>query len=160
MSNTRSPEVMNEQATTVGSTLDLADVEDQQLAAGVGDVGARAVVAQRHPVRRDVPLPQRVRLLRVGHVDRGDRLERGARRVERLAVGREAALVADAGDRAGRLQHRVSAVLADVVDRDDPRVRRRVSGHRGQQPALGVQVQRLVRRQHRRLDERVGLHGP
>ena len=110
------------------------------------------------PVRGDVALPDRVRRLRVGDVDRGDRFDRGARRVERLAVGREAALVADARHRPGRLQHRVAAVLAHVVDRDEARVGRRVAEHRGQQAALRVEVERLVRRDHRQLGQRGGLH--
>ena len=70
--------------------LDLARIEDQHVAAGgIGDVGAVAVVAQRHAVRQDVSVPDRVRRLWIGDVDRGDRLHRGARRVERLAVWRE-----------------------------------------------------------------------
>jgi hypothetical protein len=139
--------------------LDLRDVEDQQVAADVGDVGAVAVVAERHAVREHVALPDRVRLLRVRDVDGGDRLARGAGRIEGLAVRREAALVAEPRDRLGRLQHRVTAVLAHVVDRDQARIGRRVAGDRREQPALRVEVERLVRRHHGNLGQRRGLHG-
>ena len=45
-----------------------------------------------------------------------------------------------------------------VVDRDQAGVGRRVAEHRGEQPAPRVEVQRLVRREHRQLGQRVGLH--
>ena len=97
-------------------------------------------------------------VLRVGRVDRGDRLVGGRRRVEGVAVGREAALVAVAGDGRARLQDGVAAVLAGVVDRHEAGVGRRVAEHRGDQPALLVEHERLVRREHRQLGQRVGLH--
>jgi hypothetical protein len=99
-----------------------------------------------------------VRILRVGDVDRSDRLKRGARGVEGLAVGGEAALVPEARDRRLRIELRVAAVLADVVDREHPGLGGEVAVHRCEQPALLVQVQRLVRREHRQRRERVGLH--
>ena len=83
---------------------------------------------------------------------------RGARGVERLAVRREAALVAERRDQRGRVQHRVPAVGVHVVDREQSRLGGRVAVDRGQQAARPVEVQRLVRGHHRRLGERVGLH--
>ena len=44
-----------------------------------------------------------------------------------------------------RLQRRVAAVLADVVQVDETRVERRIAHVGGEQPALGVQAQRLMR---------------
>ena len=48
--------------------------------------GAVAVVAKRQAVGVFAALPDGVRLLRVCHVDRGDRLERGAGRIEGVAI--------------------------------------------------------------------------
>ena len=138
--------------------LDLARVQDQHVAAGrVGDVGAVAVVAERHAVRDDVALPEHVRVLGVAHVDRGDRRGRGAGRVVRAPVLREAALVPEARERLGELELGVAAVGVRVVERDDAGVGRRVARHRRQQAAPRVERQRLVRREHRELGQQVGL---
>ena len=140
--------------------LHLARVErDHVPAGGVGDVGAVAVVAERHAVGQDVALPDRVRRLRVGDVDGGDRLLRGPRGPEGPAVGREAALVAVAGDDPGEVEHGVTAVLGDVVERDVARVGRRVAEVGGEDAALLVDQERLVRRHHRQVVQGGRLHG-
>ena len=140
--------------------LDLARVEDDQLTVDrIGHVRAVAVVAERQAVRVHAPLPDRARMLRVRHVDRGQRLDRGAGRVERVPVGREVALVPEPRVQAGRVEHRMAAVLAR---------RRRSTTSPGSwpgcpappraDPRLRVEAQRLVRRQHRQRLQRVGLH--
>ena len=128
--------------------LDLARVEDEQALAG-GDVGAVAVVGDRQAVRVVVRARDDHRQLRVGDVDRGDvaRADRG--RVEGVAVGREARLVAEDPDRQRALQRGVAAVLVEVVEVDDAGIERRVAGHRGEQAALLVEQHRLVRGLHR-----------
>ena len=133
--------------------LDLARVEDEQALAG-GDVGAVAVVGDRQAVRVVVRGRDDHRQLRVGDVDRGDvaRADRG--RVERVAVGREAGLVAEDADRQRALQHRVAAVLVEVVEVDDPGIERGVAGDRGEQAAALVEQQRLVRGLHRGREQR------
>jgi len=83
------------------SRLDLARVEGSAcLPPGIGHVGAVAVVAQRHPVHGEVS-PARSRAGFFGSVTSiaSDRLKRRARRVEGLAVDREAALVTEPRDR-------------------------------------------------------------
>jgi hypothetical protein len=84
--------------------LDLRRVEDRHVATGrVGDVGAVAVIAERHPVREGIALPEHVRLALVADIDGGDRLGRRPSRVERVAVEREPALVAEAREQLGEL---------------------------------------------------------
>jgi hypothetical protein len=55
--------------------LDLADVKDGQLAVDrIGGVGGVAVIAERQTVHELVAVPDRLGMLRVGHVDRCDAL--------------------------------------------------------------------------------------
>ena len=140
--------------------LDLAGVEDQHVAAGrVGDVGAVAVVAERHAVRDDVALPDRVRRLRVGHVDRGDRRCRGAAS-RRTSCRRSRSRSRGRGARAGRANCSTGWRQSLRARRRSRRARvgRRVAADGGEQAAPAVEVQRLVRREHRRLGQRGGLH--
>ena len=108
---------------------------------GVGHVGAVAVVAERKPVGILAALPDRVGVLGVGDVDRRERLDRRAGRVERLAVGREVALVAERGHQCSRVEHWVTAVAAGVVDRDQTRGRGRIAEHGRQQAPFRVEAQ-------------------
>jgi hypothetical protein len=52
----------------------------------------------------------------------------------------------------------MAAVLTQVVQVDEARVGRRVPHVRGQQAPLGVEAERLVRREHRRRDQLRGAH--
>ena len=123
-----------------------------------GEVAAVPVVGDHHPVGGVEADGQRAGQLRVREVDGGDVAggQRGG--VERVAVRREAALVAEDPDRRAALQRRGAAVLVEVVDVDDAGIDDRVAGHRGQQAALLVEHQRLVRGLHRGGGERRGLH--
>ena len=137
--------------------LDLARVEDEQALAG-GDVGAVAVVGDRQAVRVVVRDRDDHRDLRVREVDGGDVAGRDRGRVERVAVGREAGLMAEDPDRQRALQHRVAAVLVEVVDVDDAGIDDRVARHRGEQPAPLVEQHGLVRGLHRGREQARRLH--
>ena len=98
---------------------------------------------------------QRSRHARIGEVDGGDGVGEQRRRVVRHAVGGEAALVAKEPHRGAGQELRGAAVLVDVVDVDEARVRERVTHDRHQQATLFVQRERLVRSLHRgRLERR------
>ena len=117
----------------------------------------RPSVGEPEPVVGDAELGEDGRRGgRVGDVDRGQRLPR-ARRPERAPVGREAALVTEQPGRRAGQQPRLPAVRPHVVQVDDARVGARVGEHRGEDAALLVQQQRLVRAQHRGRGERAGL---
>ena len=140
--------------------LDLGDVEDDQAATLMpAHVGAVAVVADREPVRRR-SVPTQSGFGSVGLVRstaaivwpvRRRRRRRCCRRARSRSRGR--------GSRPARsTEHRVAAVLREVVDVDE--ARRPWPGCPSPRPAgrALVEDQRLVRRLHRRRHQPVGVH--
>ncbi len=138
------------------AVLDLADVEDAEAAVDrVGLVHRVAVGGDLDPVRVVGAAPDLLGLGGIGEVDRLD-VAGAARHPEGLPVRAEAALVAGDGRHLGA-ELGVAAVAAHVVDVERAGQRQAVADLGREQAALGVEVERLVRRQHPERGEPVGL---